>query len=105
MFCTRCLDHFYHERYLNQHVSKCPNKVIKENLLDKLKITGGFSKEIRRKRIRTYILHAKKLEAELLMELDEENDDEEDQEVEDSEDQDEDDSCSLHDYNENDDFA
>ena len=64
-FCTRCLTHFNHDRYLKQHSDKCPNKVQEGNLIDSLKITGGYYKEIRRRMITRQLTLMKKLEAEL----------------------------------------
>lgn len=68
---------------MKQHGQRCPNEVLKVNLIDKLKITGGHSKQIRKRRIRTLIRHVKKLEAELLAHADEEtsaNEDEDEEE-------------------------
>ena len=48
-FCTRCLTHFFHERYLKLHINMCPNQIVDGNLLDSLKSTGGYSNEIRRR--------------------------------------------------------
>ena len=64
-FCTRCLTHFNYERYLTQHLDKCPNKVKEGNLIDSLKITGGYYKEIRRRFITKQMTYLKKLELEL----------------------------------------
>ena len=64
-FCTRCLTHFNYERYLKQHFDKCPNMVKEGNLIDSLKITGGYYKEIRRRFITKQLSYKKKFEAEL----------------------------------------
>lgn len=65
IICTRCLKHFNFERYLKQHESLCPNEVQKENIIDALKITGGYSQEIKKRHIERTIRYAKRLEAEL----------------------------------------
>jgi hypothetical protein len=64
-FCTRCLNHFNHERYLKQHADKCKNEIKEGNLIDTLKITGGFSKEIRHRFLSKHVVYLKKLESEL----------------------------------------
>jgi hypothetical protein len=46
-------------------LDKCPNKVKEGNLIDSLKITGGFYKEIRRRYLSKQVTYLKKLEAEL----------------------------------------
>ena len=67
-FCTRCLKDFNHERFFKLHPDKCPNIVMEENLIDSLKSTGGFSKEIKRRHDNKLIIYAKKLEAEICAE-------------------------------------
>ena len=44
----------------------CLNKVIEGNLIDSLKITGGFSKEIKRRALVRSIAAARKIEAQLI---------------------------------------
>ena len=63
--CTRCLNHFNHELYLKRHADKCPNKVMINNLIDSLRESGGYSKEIKRRFVIRTISYAKKLEAQL----------------------------------------
>jgi len=46
-------------------LDKCPNKVKEGNLIDSLKIIGGFHKEIRRRFLSKNVTYLKKLEAEL----------------------------------------
>lgn len=65
IICTRCLKHFNFERYLKQHERLCPNEVQKENIIDQLKTTGGYYKEIKKRHIERVIRYAKRLEAEL----------------------------------------
>ena len=65
IFCTRCLRHFNYERYLKQHEPHCPNEVDPDNMIDSLKVTGGYSKEISKRQVEGLIRHAKKLEEEL----------------------------------------
>ena len=75
-FCTRCLRHFNYERYLKQHEPHCPNEVDPDNLIDALKVTGGYSKEIRKRQVEGLIRHAKKLKEDLQSnDQDETNDD------------------------------
>ena len=64
-FCTRCLTHFNHERFLKQHADKCPNIVKEGNLIDSLNSTGGYSKEIKRRYVNKTINLAKLFEAEM----------------------------------------
>jgi len=64
IICTRCLKHFNFERYLKQHESLCSNEVQKENIIDALKITGGYSQEIKKRHIERMIRYAKRLAAE-----------------------------------------
>ena len=49
-FCTRCLKHFNKQRTLQQHQWYCKNKVEPGNLIDDLRSTGGYSKEVRKAR-------------------------------------------------------
>ena len=65
-FCTRCLAHFNHERCLKLHVNMCPNQIEPGNLIDALKSTGGYSKEIRRRWLEKAITYNKKWESELM---------------------------------------
>ena len=64
-FCTRCLTHFNHERFLKKHADKCPNIVKEGNLIDLLKSTGGFYKEIKRRHVNKIIKVAKLFEADI----------------------------------------
>ena len=57
-FCTRCLKHFMEERSLQQHAFHCKNEVEPGNLIDALRDTGGYSKEVRKAtiiRMRRYL--------------------------------------------------
>ena len=63
--CTRCLLHFNYEQYLIQHKAWCSNKVQAGNLIDSLRITGGYSKEIKKRHYLKNIKHFKKIEMEL----------------------------------------
>lgn len=65
-FCTRCLTHFNHERYLKIHENMCPNQIEPGNLIDALKTTGGYSREIRRRWLEKAIRYNKKWESELM---------------------------------------
>ena len=47
-FCTRCLKHFMEERSLQQHALYCTKKVEPGNLIDALRVTGVYSKEVRK---------------------------------------------------------
>ena len=61
-YCTRCLTHFIHERFLRDHQVVCPNEINPDNLIDRLKTEDGYSKEIRKRNIIRTICYAKKLE-------------------------------------------
>ena len=57
-FCTRCLKHFMEQRSLQQHALYCTNEVEPDNLIDALRVTGGYSNEVRKaniKRMRRYL--------------------------------------------------
>ena len=57
-FCTRCLKHFTEQRTLIQHKWYCKTEVEPGNLIDALRDTGGYSKEVREARwdkIRRYL--------------------------------------------------
>ena len=61
-FCTRCLKHFMEQRSLQQHALYCKNEVEPENLIDALRVTGGYSKEVRKAtitRMRRYLQRLK----------------------------------------------
>ena len=64
-FCTRCLKDFNHERFYKQHPDNCPNFVMEGNLIDALKLNGGFSKEIKRRHHNKVLNYAKKIKEEL----------------------------------------
>ena len=49
-FCTRCLKHFTEQRTFQQHKRYCKNEVKPGNLIDDLRIIGGYSKEVRKAR-------------------------------------------------------
>ena len=58
-FCTRCLKHFTEQRTLDQHKWYCKNEVEPGDLIDALRDTGGYSKEVKKARldrIRRYLL-------------------------------------------------
>lgn len=46
-------------------MSRCPNEVNKENLIDQLRWTGGFWKEQRRRHLERSMRHAAIIKAEL----------------------------------------
>ena len=48
-FCTRCIKHFMEQQSLQQHALHCTNEVEPDNLIDALRVTGGYSKEVRKK--------------------------------------------------------
>ena len=50
--CTRCLKHFKEQMTLQQHRWYCKMKVEPENLIDQLRVSGGFSKHIRNSTIK-----------------------------------------------------
>ena len=57
-FCTRCLKHFMEVRSLQQHAFYCKNEIEHGNLIDALRDTGGYSKEVRKAtiiRMRRYL--------------------------------------------------
>ena len=57
-FCTKCLKHFAEQRTFQQHLLYCTKEVESGNLIDALRSTGGYSKEIRKAsldRIRKYL--------------------------------------------------
>ena len=64
-FCTRCLTHFNHERFLKRHADECSNIIKEGNLIDSLKSTGGFSKETKRRFVTKTINLAKMFESEI----------------------------------------
>ena len=63
-FCTRCLKQFKEQNTLQQHRWYCKNKVDPENLIDKLRVSGGFSKHIRNLTIERTRRYLKRLDAE-----------------------------------------
>ena len=70
--CTRCLCHFNYKRTIQDHLPRCLNEVRIGNLIDQLKISGGYWKEQRRRRIECFLRHSAKQKKELdQMEADE----------------------------------
>ena len=63
-FCTRCLKQFKEQKTLQQHRWYCKKEVDPENLIDKLRVTGGFSKNIRNLTIERTRRYFKRLDAE-----------------------------------------
>ena len=61
--CTRCLKHFKEQRTLQQHRLYYKNEVEPENLIDQLRVTGGFSKHIRNSTIEKTRRYLKRLDA------------------------------------------
>ena len=51
-FCTRCLKHFMEQRSLQQHALYCTNEDKPDNLINALRVTGGYSKEVRKANIK-----------------------------------------------------
>ena len=47
---------------MQDHQKRCPNEVNPDNVIDRLKLEEGYSKEIRKRSIIRIIRHAKKLE-------------------------------------------
>ena len=43
-FCTKCLKHFKEQKTFQQHRWYCIKAVDPKNLIDQLRVTGGFSK-------------------------------------------------------------
>ena len=62
-FCTRCLKHFTEQKTLQQHRLYCKNEVDPENLIDQLRVTGGYSKHIRNSTIERTRRYLKRLDA------------------------------------------
>ena len=62
-FCTRCLKHFMEQQPL-QHALYCTNEVEPENLIDALRVTGGYSKEVRKRNIKLMRRYLQRLEEE-----------------------------------------
>ena len=63
-FCTKFLKHFKEQNTLQQHRWYCKNEVEPENLIDQLRVTGGFSKHIRNLTIKWTRRYLKRLDAE-----------------------------------------
>ena len=63
-FCTRCLKHSKEQKTLQQHRQYCKNEVEPENLIDQLRVIGGFSKHIRNLTIERTRRYLKRLDAE-----------------------------------------
>ena len=63
-FCKRCLKQFKEQKTLQQHRWYCKKEVDPENLIDKLRMTGGFSKHIRYLTIEMTRRYLKRLDAE-----------------------------------------
>ena len=63
--CTRCLSHFNYKRTIQDHLAHCPNEVRIGNLIDHLKISGGYWKEQRRRRLESLVRHSEKIKKEL----------------------------------------
>ena len=64
-FCTRCLKHFKEQKSLQQHALYCTNEVAPDILIDALRVTGGYYKEVRKAnilRIRRYLQRLKEEE-------------------------------------------
>ena len=62
-FCTRCLKHFNEQKTLQQHRWYYKKEVEPENLIDQLRVTGGFSKHIRNSTIERTRRYLKRLDA------------------------------------------
>ena len=57
-FCTRCLKNFMEQKSLQQHLLYCTNKFEPDNIINALRVTGVYSKEVRKaniKRMRQYL--------------------------------------------------
>ena len=52
------------QRSLQQHALYCKNEVEPENLIDALRVTGGYSKEVRRATITRMRRYLQRLEVE-----------------------------------------
>ena len=62
-FCTRCLKHFKEQKTLQQHRWYCKKEVEPKNLIDQLRVTGGFTKHIRNSAIERTRRYLKRLDA------------------------------------------
>ena len=62
-FCTRCLKHFKEQKTLHQHQWYCINEVEPGNLIDDLRNTGEYLKEVRKARYDCVRRLLKKLDA------------------------------------------
>ena len=63
--CTWCLDYFINERTIHDHMSRCPNEVKIGNMVDELRITGGYWIEQRRRHLQRILRHSIKPQKEL----------------------------------------
>ena len=63
--CTRCLDYFNYERTLQDHLPCCPNVVKSGNLIDQLRISGGYWKEQRRRSLESFVRQHERIKQEL----------------------------------------
>ena len=51
-FCTWCLKHFMEQRSLQPQALYCSNEVELDKLIDALRVTGAYSKEVRKANIK-----------------------------------------------------
>ena len=63
--CTRCLDNFNYEQPIHDHLPRCPNVVKTGNLVGQLRISGGYWKEQRRRRLESFIRQHDRIKQEL----------------------------------------
>ena len=63
--CTRSFNHFNYKYTIEDHLTSCANKVPIGNLIDQVKITDGFKKVHRHRRLDSLISHSVKMTKEL----------------------------------------
>ena len=57
--------YFNYERTIQDHIPRCSNEVQIGNMIDHPRITGGYWKEQRRRRLECFLHHSTKIKKEL----------------------------------------